>query len=449
MNSPTGKISLFAFLFVASVVFNVLSAQTISVYKDVNQTITKDAVKSLDFEPYIKTINDGLNHAHYWFKIEKFVEDDYYIQITNPHITEAIAFKGDIKLDLLDLERFPTFKISNTNEPVYLKVLAQRESFIPIEVFTASAYHFKEKKELFYIGLYYGFALVILIMNLFYFFNFKDYTILYYVFFLIAITFGLLISDGVLRLFGASTKLIDFLETIDHFIVSVTAVLFASSFLQTENYYPKLKYFALGLVITIGILSICYLSSFNFTYYAILEVLVFVVCAVYIITAGFLFNKNNFSKIFLLAYIFILVLGFCYYVSKLLGFTLLEITSSGVKFGGIMEMLVLSFAVIYRMRTLQYENRIIRIELDSYIKEAKERNETLENETNENSIKENVKQLSFRETEILQLISVGKTNKEIALELHISENTVKYHVKNIYTKLNIKSRKEVASVINN
>ncbi|QTE23218.1 helix-turn-helix transcriptional regulator [Polaribacter cellanae] len=40
----------------------------------------------------------------------------------------------------------------------------------------------------------------------------------------------------------------------------------------------------------------------------------------------------------------------------------------------------------------------------------------------------------------------NKTNKEIAEALFISVNTVKYHVKNIYDKLNIKSRREAQNI---
>lgn len=52
--------------------------------------------------------------------------------------------------------------------------------------------------------------------------------------------------------------------------------------------------------------------------------------------------------------------------------------------------------------------------------------------------------LTDRELEILVLIAKGKSNKEIAQTLYISVNTVKVHLRNIFTKLEVVSRTEAA-----
>jgi DNA-binding NarL/FixJ family response regulator len=52
--------------------------------------------------------------------------------------------------------------------------------------------------------------------------------------------------------------------------------------------------------------------------------------------------------------------------------------------------------------------------------------------------------LSDRELEVLRLVARGLSNKDIAAELVISENTVKNHVRNILEKLQLRSRMEAA-----
>jgi two-component system NarL family response regulator len=50
--------------------------------------------------------------------------------------------------------------------------------------------------------------------------------------------------------------------------------------------------------------------------------------------------------------------------------------------------------------------------------------------------------LTNRELEVLKLVAKGMSNREVAEELYISENTVKNHVRNILEKLHLHSRME-------
>lgn len=72
---------------------------------------------------------------------------------------------------------------------------------------------------------------------------------------------------------------------------------------------------------------------------------------------------------------------------------------------------------------------------------------------NENALKAKAVELASRhdltprETEILELLAMGRTRTYIASQLYISENTVKGHIKNIYSKLGIHSKQELLDVI--
>ncbi len=50
--------------------------------------------------------------------------------------------------------------------------------------------------------------------------------------------------------------------------------------------------------------------------------------------------------------------------------------------------------------------------------------------------------LTERELEVLKLVAKGLSNREIAGELYIAENTVKNHIRNVLEKLNLHSRME-------
>lgn len=53
-------------------------------------------------------------------------------------------------------------------------------------------------------------------------------------------------------------------------------------------------------------------------------------------------------------------------------------------------------------------------------------------------------QLTPRELDVAKLVAIGATNQEIAQQLFISESTVKTHLNNIFVRLNLKNRSQLA-----
>jgi DNA-binding NarL/FixJ family response regulator len=54
--------------------------------------------------------------------------------------------------------------------------------------------------------------------------------------------------------------------------------------------------------------------------------------------------------------------------------------------------------------------------------------------------------LTPREADVLELLQLGRSNAQIAMELNVGVETVRTHARNIYRKLGVKTRRELATL---
>lgn len=104
---------------------------------------------------------------------------------------------------------------------------------------------------------------------------------------------------------------------------------------------------------------------------------------------------------------------------------------------------MLGYLLWYFIGIIKNKNMFINKEsVDENLKDNKK-----EENVNKNisSVKDESINLTKREKEILSFLLAGKTNKEVALILDISLNTVNNHVANIYDKSGVKNRVELVN----
>ncbi len=109
----------------------------------------------------------------------------------------------------------------------------------------------------------------------------------------------------------------------------------------------------------------------------------------------------------------------------------------------VLIVILLSFSIVILWKknmALGHETSIIKSNMNQFLFNTTS-NEDLK------SIQEEHKQqaliLNERQQKIVDLMAFGYSNKQIADKLFISENTVKYHIKNIYHVLHVKDRKQL------
>lgn len=385
----------------------------------------------------------GLLNGTYWFRISHINIPNPFISIPEAHIKEAIVYDMyGKKVQNIPNTRIMSFSLNNVtpNSKFYLKVILEKKAVLSIQIKSLEEYNSDKTIKDSFLGLYYGMVLTVILINLLAFFNQKRRTYLHYVIMLCSITLGLLSADGYINLIFDNESIQKYAEPFFNLCVSLSLPVLANSYMPIQKYIPKMNYIALTLAIITIMFFASYVASDDFQIFAITEITALALVTTYWIGGVLMFKKSLEARIFCIAYFLICFSCYDFYIARSFGFSFIGLTLDQFRIGAIIEMLVFTYAISYQSKLLRIENEKIRNVLIRY--SNGQEGKRLLNLTNNSKLVDQYN-LSKKEVLILQKISEGKTEKEIASDFSNSIGTTKFHIKNIYTKLEVSSRYEV------
>jgi len=157
-------------------------------------------------------------------------------------------------------------------------------------------------------------------------------------------------------------------------------------------------------------------------------------------------RQHPFAIYFAVAYGVLLFCMINCYVLHLFNIYAFDLIYGQIEIANLIEMFTLSAALAFRVERLRRENHFYRGEIDRYMHlELDVRNQTAER-TEQIFVSVQAKYgLTERETEVLRGITQGLTNPEIGEQLFLSVNTIKFHTRNIFEKMEISNRAQAVS----
>lgn len=399
------------------------------------------ALSESEWSPLEGRLYQGYRNGIYWIRIPNERNHDV-LRIHESHIRSAFLYcTGVGKIAPVRNTRKISFQTDRlfACDTFYLRVDFNKEAILTIDLLSTQDFYHDQAISNTGLGIYYGLVIVVVLINLFSYFNFRRVTYLHYIVMLSSISLGLAASDGTLRLLTDSPFLHTYAEPFFNLCVSLILPVLANSYMPLKSYIPRINILggAFG-VISVG-LFVGYVVSGNFLVFCFTQLAELILVTVYWFGGFIIFRKCIEARIFTIAYFIICFSCYDFYIAQSFGFSLIGLSLNEFRIGAIVEMFVFTFAIAHQSKLLVRQNEEMRFQLRQYALSSSYKSLSPIELDSELAVMYN---LTPKEISVLKCIAEGKINKEIAELLHISVNTVKFHIKNIYQKMETSSKQE-------
>lgn len=437
-------------------------------YKEKRELDNYKNLLSYKFKIFPKSESFGYSNGTYWFKLvfnKNNKANDIIAYIPTHNIYKIEIYRQNnsdinyitsignsvLRKDLFLDYQFPSFLIdleANSKTTYFLKVNFIKEANFPIKIFKENEflYHILNKKTI--NSLYYGTCLIIVLLNLFFFFKLKDNVYLFYSLFLLSLMINFLMYDGSLINLFRGNDFYYSLELIIHVSNEIWFLLFSIKFLNLHIKNPLATKLFFLFPFTVLVLYACYFYSQNFTFIAIADTVGISLFPILWLYGIHNMKKMVYARFYVIGYFLLVPLAVFFIVGYPFGLWNVHGDMQIVKIASWLDIVVFTYAISYRMNIIIKKDNSDILELKQLVEDTK--TIKIENISPSNPyfslLSENnlsIKPLTLREIDILKYLNEGLNNKDISEKLFISIHTVKSHIRNIYTKISVNNRREL------
>jgi len=393
-------------------------------------------------------------------QISSMYFDEIYLYAQNDSSVFKLVGRSGNNFRNLDNKpkRFNQIEFKTDYPVIFLKNKVSRYAGVDLQVKETEQLYQDERWDFFKLGGYYGLAVMSVIFNLVFFVIFKDKRFISYCFLLSFIFLQFLYEDGLLIFFTSNNWILKNFVVLFSWLTAAMACVFTYHFLNIkdiDSYFVKVASVLVGITLAV---TLIYFFTENIVFLLLangFNVLVALWCC-YI---GIKLFKTNVLARFMIATLgIVLIFGIGYNLHQMSVSPIFNFfTRDAFRLASAFEIISISFAIIYDVKKIKTQNYNYRNEIQNYVKQL----EVLSFEQVDldlkrpksifvdgqflDSILDQLKQTHFltdRELQVLKFITEGYSNQQIAEKLFVSVSTVKYHVSNLYFKLEIKNRSQ-------
>lgn len=377
--------------------------------------------------------------------------------------------------------RFPQYRFVPEDTVFYIHLHQEANLPLTLSIQESHAFETDESKRMLQIGLYCGLAFMSLIFNLVFYLIFKDRRFITYGLLMIGTFLSFFYEDGMFYYLTDGKWTMDYLIVWNSSFTAMVSVAFTYYFLGLEKQlhsYKKWYYLASMILLTVAQV---YTLTDNLAILTLSHLICFLFASTCICLAITRFKKDVYARFLTIAFGLVVLTGLAYVLNTQLKWSAFAFFDINIfRLFSALEIISISFAIIYKVRALQEENERYRSDLNSYLLQLEYHNSTREvipeppaqtkiedllfpdQEETQTHPYESVllhteikskadlakklqkeHELTNRELEVLLAIWEGLSNKEIAEKYNVTLSTVKYHVSNLYLKLDVRNRNQV------